>query len=196
MNPVSSPPPPPLHNAADTDESQPPPAPWLPRILAFMMDGILVSAFGILLLTRILLPIHHSEGMHEFSELLADYARQSEQAAETGSSGPPLPDLRESDAITTMFAFAQTTLLLLFWAYFLANEWFLKGATLGKKTFGLQAVSAFSGEAPTLWECLLRTAFKSLALVGHPIMLINFVIALFNRDRRAGHDFLARTRVR
>lgn len=80
------------------------------------------------------------------------------------------------------------------------QEIFFKGQTLGKRIFNLQVVDFHTQEPPTLFSCILRSAWKGAFItLFNPITsilgIINFHIPLFRKDRRAGHDMLTRSYV-
>ena len=71
----------------------------------------------------------------------------------------------------------------------------VSGKSLGKATFGLQALARHDGNPPRFLMALGRSISKGLAILSilTPFFipgLLNFLFALFNRDRRCLHDFL------
>ncbi len=169
------------------------------RFLAFLMDSLLVFFFTLFLLIKILLPQHHAEGMRDFVKAIDGYAAAAEQAKLNGEQPPPVPEPAEDSPMVEMLAFAWQSMILAFWVYFGFSEGIFKGTTLGKRTFGLRTIKIETGQPPHLLESGLRGAIKSLTLLFPlPVPMLwwaNYLIAFFNRNRRAGHDFLSRTMV-
>jgi len=82
-------------------------------------------------------------------------------------------------------------------AYCFIGEACFEGKSLGKATFGLQALSR-TGERPNFLMTLIRSTCKGLAIlcVLTPFFilgLINFLVAFLNKDRRCLHDLLSGT---
>ncbi|MBC2596359.1 RDD family protein [Ruficoccus amylovorans] len=167
------------------------------RMLAFLMDFVLVFFFTLFLLVKVLLPQYHYEGMQEFIATIDGYAASVEEAQLNGEEPPPVPQPTADSPMVAMLAYAWEKAMLIFWIYFGLVEALFKGSTLGKRTFGLRTVKAESGQPAHFFESVLRGAVKTLALL-FPIPLpmlwwINYFVPFFNRRRRAGHDFICRT---
>jgi uncharacterized RDD family membrane protein YckC len=77
------------------------------------------------------------------------------------------------------------------------------GATLGKRVFHLRSAQFGTGAPPRAIESFVRAIVKTVSLaawvaigaLGFPFLLLNLAPIFFNRTRRAGHDFMARTLV-
>lgn len=65
----------------------------------------------------------------------------------------------------------------------------LKGATLGKRLIGLRVVSRDGGQ-PDFLRCLIRSV---VWLIGTTAGSFGFLVALFNRENRALHDYASGT---
>ncbi len=66
----------------------------------------------------------------------------------------------------------------------------LSGGTVGKRMMGLRVVARVDGNAPGFTSSLVRALTW---LLGTPLGSFGFLIALFNRENRALHDFLSGT---
>lgn len=190
-------------------ENQPPPLPIedLPpsaprqaglgvRSLAFIMDFLLVFSFCLFLLMKILLPQYYSDGLYEVSEVFRVYTEQALEAERNGTEPPAVPNILENERIMEMHAYGHGIIMLVTWCYFGLLEGFLRGSTLGKRTFRLRSINLETGQACSFLESALRGATKTIALlVVYPFLWINFLVPLFNQNRRAGHDYISRTMV-
>ncbi len=171
------------------------PAPLLLRLVAFGMDALLLTALLAFLLTRVLLPAGHPEGMEEFNQLIQSYWADLETARETNADPPPAPPFIEYPAIVAMITYSQMLCLVIMTLYFGLAEGLMNGATLGKKVFRLQTFRQDTEEPPGIFASLLRGAFKSLTLVASPLFWIFFAVAILSKQRLTVHDLLTRTRV-
>ena len=74
------------------------------------------------------------------------------------------------------------------------------GATPGKRAVGIRVVTE-AGVAPTFWQAVLRESVIKTVLVSwigglfFLPWLLNYLWPLWDDQSRAGHDFMARTRV-
>jgi uncharacterized RDD family membrane protein YckC len=97
----------------------------------------------------------------------------------------PLPD---TAAVTWVFITALGGVLLAF-LYFAAQEASRHQATLGKRLFGMRVVR-IDGDDLSLGRAVWRTFVK---FFGMTFLYLGWIVALFNADRRALHDFAAGT---
>ena len=85
--------------------------------------------------------------------------------------------------------------------YFALSEIFLGGCTLGKKCFNLRTAYRDSPRLPPLGAQAIRSFIKSIAglslISQNPLLIffMNFLIAFYNKGRKAGHDLISRTSV-
>ena len=170
-----------------------PPA-WSRRLVAFGMDFLLVSV--LLDLVILFLPkLYEKEVESEFTIFI-----QSLRGLDPSKQF----DLAQINEFVHSFNFSQQALALLVLvmviivalpiAYFFVGDFFFKGKSLGKATFGLQVVTLEKGLPPNFLTSLCRSTCKGLAsLILIPIGLLYFLFAFFNRDRRCLHDLLTRT---
>lgn len=174
-----------------------PVAPMHWRLLAFMLDMLLVVLFGFLLLTKVLLPQYHPVG---YSQWMAQSAEQTEQVMMALSEGTALPSLLPdpawySDEMQDMTLYIFEILGLCTLVYFVLCERLMAGGSLGKSMFRLRVISLNTGGAPNIWESFLRSLIKFFTLSVHPVLWVSYLLPFGNRLRRAGHDWLARTLV-
>lgn len=170
-------------------------APMHWRILAFLLDGILVTLFAALLLTRVLLPEYHPVGYSQFYTLMSEHMEATMQAQAAGEAAPKLPDLAEQgDAINAMLNYGVEIFALCALVYFVFCERFMAGGSVGKTMLRLRVISLNTGMPPTIWESFLRGLVKVCPIVV-PLFFVSYLLPFANRMRRAGHDWLARTLV-
>lgn len=189
--PTLSPPPLP----ADPFPENKAPAALLLRSVAFGMDALLLTALLAFLLTRVLLPASHPEGLKEFNQLIQTYWTELEAARETNTEPPAAPPFIEYPAVVGMITYSQMLCLFIMTLYFGLTEGLMNGTTLGKKVFRLQTLRQDTEEPPGIFVSLLRGAFKSLTLVASPLFWTFFAVAILSRQRLTIHDLLTRTRV-
>ena len=166
------------------------------RTLAFIMDASLMTVFTMFVLVRIVLPDQYSDALNAVGEAVHVYSIEVDEARKDDKPMPPPPELSNDQRVIEMFAYGQGLMIISLWLYFLISELALGGTTLGKKIFGLRTVSNLTGEGPPRTsQTILRSGIKAIALYGHPIFFIDYIIAFVTKGNRAGHDFLSRTRV-
>lgn len=163
------------------------PAPMLQRTLAFAMDLSLLTVIAVFLLEVILLPSEFPHELQETRKLMHDLSFYDQIQA--------VDELSPSARNMAVFSF--NTYLFCFWVYFFLSELFMKGTSLGKKTFGLAIVSVKTGEKPGVFDSSFRALSKALGLMALPpfLLLFNYFAPFFNKSRRAGHDFICKTMV-
>ncbi|HQU08893.1 MAG: hypothetical protein B7X06_00235 [Verrucomicrobia bacterium 21-51-4] len=169
------------------DAQAPRPARIYLRIIAFLLDFVLIALLSTVLLGRFILPYQFPDAMAELNAMIDQYM----------ASGK-LPDnlLNLPPSVQNMVHFAQGFTLILWWVYFSALEIGFQGGSLGKKMFKLRAVYYNNGEALSLFGHIIRSAFKTLILLSYfPLLIVNALFMFFNSSRRAGHDYLCRSMV-
>lgn len=162
------------------------------RMVAAVLDIILVALVAVFVITRIILPQH--PGVVEEFKLLME--RQSE-AAERGEQVPSLFSSEEMSAELIRFVQTATlTTFALFWAFFTLSPMLMGGSTLGMRVFNLRIVRADIPLPAGFRAFLFRGFAKTFCLqILSPFLWVFFLLAAFNYRRMAGHDYLARTRV-
>lgn len=192
-------------SSAPGDEPSPRPesAPLGPRAAAFGADvlGILVLFFA----ANLVLFSQNTEVVEElerYTEEMREYQerRQAANGAEEDFGPPPVPS-QEAQRLIQITYMVTLALILL---YFVLGEVLTGGASPGKRLFRLRVVRTDPGAGTnlalgaTVIRSLIKAVSFALAMSLHPIMmlfLVNYLFAFFTRDRRAIHDYLARTAV-
>lgn len=165
------------------------PAPKLLRIVAFLLDILLISVFTFTLLFVFIIPQKYAAPMHDFQKILTRYTQKEHVSQEE-----MLKNITEE--MVEMINFIQIFVIMCFWSYFTLTEYFTGGSSLGKKVFFLRVISVTSLEPPTFFDTLLRSGLKTLSIFAYfPILIINYFFIFGTRDNRAGHDLLCRTLV-
>jgi uncharacterized RDD family membrane protein YckC len=172
-------------SAREETKALPPPVPI--RLVAFLMDFILLSFIGALIAFYLptLLGLEN-----EFDQLLSRFAKLLEEKA---------PDQGEiqrwwkdfylfQDKINFNFYIALTFVL-----YFLLGEIFCKGKSIGKATFSLMTVNAVEISPPSFRQILIRSLLKGLSINIFPLGLANLLFCIFNRDKKCLHDLASGT---
>lgn len=163
-------------------------APSIPiRLVAFLMDFILLSLIGTLIGCYLpsLLGVEN-----EFDQLLSRFAEILEQK---------VPDEGEIERLQKDIYLFQGKIYLNFFlaltfvSYFLLAEIFCKGKTIGKATFSLMTVDAGEVSPPSFRQILIRSLLKGLSITVFELGLANFLFCIFNRDKKCLHDFASGT---
>jgi uncharacterized RDD family membrane protein YckC len=158
------------------------------RIVAFILDLILISTFTIMLLTTFVIPKIYPGALIELKEL----SSQNDQS-QNDLIKKMTPQLKD------MLEISQTIIVLAFWLYFATSEITLKGASLGKLVFSIRVANDTSLEPPSAFDSILRSGFKTFSLLiwfpaWFPLFIvINLFLLFFTKKGQAGHDFLCRT---
>ena len=179
------------------DSSQPVhlPPKWIRRIVAFGMD--LVLFIVILQLVVMFLPQLYGERVEqEFQDLVFSASQLNpEDHFDTEKMAMFIKESGVSEETLSMIGFIVVCAFILPVFYCFFGEFFFRGKSLGKATFGLQAVSRRDGFPPRFPIALSRSLIKGMAILCllTPFFLpglLNFLFAFFNRERRCLHDFL------
>ncbi len=165
------------------------------RLVAFVMDFILLSV--LLQLTALFLPkIYGEEVEREFHNLILTASQLNpEDHFDTEKMAKFIRESGASDQTKEVIALIVVCALALPVTYCFIGEFFFSGKSLGKATFGMQALARQNGHPPRFFMALGRSMCKGLAIlcILTPLFipgLLNFFFALFNRDRRCLHDLL------
>jgi uncharacterized RDD family membrane protein YckC len=153
------------------------------RLWAVSMDMILIHSIVISLLIFWILPSYFYDTWQNFMRLL--------QTNALATSMSLLPS-----EIIRMLWISQKISFALTWAYFGFSEWFWQGRTLGKAILAIRSISTgASGQTPRLWQHILRSWIKSIALSAPlPFFLLDILPLCFPKShRRCLHDWLSRT---
>lgn len=163
------------------------PAPKLARIIAFLLDIILIMVFTFTVLFVFVIPQKYATPMQEFQKIVVSYTQKEKVTEEE-----ILKDLTEE--MVEMIHFIQIFVISCFWGYFTLIEYFTGGSSLGKKAFSLQVMNANTLKPPSFFDTLLRSGLKTLSIFAYfPYLVINYFFIFGTRDSRAGHDLLCRT---
>jgi uncharacterized RDD family membrane protein YckC len=191
----------PFQPTAGHPEDEPPPEPQssllMPRIGAFAAD---MFCLLILFFLANFLIFSQNPGVTQELEQFTEEMREFREAPD---SGAPEPTLSEEAQRLIQITYAVSLALVLL--YFMMSEAFTRGASPGKLLFKLRVIRTDPGQAHAplpLGATVMRSVIKgislTLAMTMQPLMLLllfNYFFAFFTRDRRAVHDYLARTKV-
>ena len=179
----------------DSSQSAPIPPKWIHRIVAFGMD--LVLFIVILQLVVMFLPKLYGERVEqEFQDLIFSASQLNpEDHFDTEKMALFIKESGVSEETLSLIGFIVVCAFTLPVFYCFFGEFFFRGKSLGKATFGLQAVSHRDGSSPRFAIALSRSLIKGMAILClltpfYLLGLLNFLFAFFNRERRCLHDFL------
>lgn len=163
------------------------------RGLAFLLDFILISAVGSVIIWKIALPQSHPAALTEYLE----FSRQLFEWLQAMSDSPEAPMPTPSNSLAEAIGIANELQMLCFWLYFAIGEAFFKGCSLGKRICRIRSVSTVTlGHLPIM-AGIVRGGLKTLTLyLFFPIGMFATLMALrFNKRKQMGHDMLSRTAV-
>lgn len=162
------------------------------RIVAFLMDYILILAATVMVSTQILYPMFHPGFLEASREFLQ--SQQNEEIApgffEQMQGYMEFQYKHEAAANDTAFLAAMMT-----WLYFALSELFLRGSTLGKKIFKLSLIDLKTLNRPDGKTIILRNCLKTLSVIMPLLFVVNLAFVFSNRLRMAGHDRISKTLV-
>ena len=176
--------------------SEYPPANIMLRSIAFLLD-----MFLIIFITLTILGALYPEGMEVFKNHSQQISNSNSETPDFETITNNLEKLAEDNPqFYNLMMMSQPLTFFLLLIYFTLSEVLLGGSTLGKKIFNLRTAYRDSPRIPPLGQLFVRSSVKTIAALslGHPVLFIlvgNFMIAFFRKDRRAGHDLLTRTSV-
>jgi len=173
------------------------------RLLALVMDSVLILLLTSFALSRVFMPTVDRDGYVQLQKEWQQYSWVAEAAAAEGEEKPPLELSDRSEVLLLQAAGAGVGLV---WLLFLVGELFCRGSSIGKKIFRLRVVRSADFKRLRLHEVLLRTTLKtailflllSIILKFTPLVAILLLILLallpmLNSYRLFLHDYLCRT---
>ena len=170
-----------------------PPASIGLRGLAFLLDFILISAVGSIIIWKIALPQSHPAAFTELTEwaqALVTWWGDRDTAIDA-----PLPE--PSKSLAEAIAIANELQMLCFWLYFSLGEAFFAGSSLGKRICRIRSISTVTLDKPPIMAGIIRGGLKTLTIFFFfPIgMIATLVTLFFNKRHQMGHDMMSRTAV-
>lgn len=170
-----------------------PPAGIRLRGLAFLLDFILISAVGSVIVWKVALPQSHPAALTEYLE----FSRQLFEWMQTMPETPEAPMPTPSNSLAEAIGIANELQMLCFWLYFGIGEAFFKGCSLGKRICRIRSVSTVSLGHLSIATGIVRGGLKTLTLyLFFPIGMIATLVGIrFNKRKQMGHDMLSRTAV-
>ena len=130
---------------------------WL-KALAFILDFVLVSAVGSVIVWKFALPQSHPAAFSEliqWSESMIAWYADRENSPEA-----PIPN--PSKSLKQALAVANEIQLLIFWIYFAIGEAFFAGSSLGKRICCICSVSTINLSSPPIMAGIVRGGLKTL----------------------------------
>ncbi|WP_309380375.1 RDD family protein [Cerasicoccus frondis] len=182
---------------AKRNPSQPPPLPQqlpeLPvivvatrekRTISALLDFSIILLVAGFLLSKFFWPTMYPQTWTEYMAWSEAYMQDF----------PEIPPLSMSAQEGILFAYTLTAGLV--WLYFFLSEVLMQGSSLGKSVFGLRVMSLRHAGPPTPLEAGVRASIKaSCIFMVVPLLVVNYFVMLFHRQRQALHDIPASTLV-
>lgn len=164
-------------------------APLFRRVIAYFLDLVLILTLVMVLLPSWVFPRHAAAGWHLLLRLQQANGHLTAETIQALSPG-------DRAALLQLFRATQLLCLGVHFFYFFVLEVLTRGGSLGKRIVHLAIVPAPGRGRPGTWELCLRTLVATLCgLLFFPLLALNFLWALFRRDRRCCHDLWFGTQV-
>lgn len=166
-------------------------APHFHRIVAFLLDTILVTVASAFLLSVFILPEYFPGAQDRLQEQVQEYLKLLQAARDQGNL---MVEMSFDRIVQEAIGACVFWFLGLFSLYNAIGEAFFRGSSIGKRMFALQVVSVITLEPLGFVEAFLRSSLKAFSLMVYaPLLWINYFLAFFGTKRQCGHDFLMRT---
>ncbi|MFP6899362.1 MAG: RDD family protein [Opitutales bacterium] len=176
----------------------PTPAPVFLRMIAFGMDCLFI-----IFATYTVAQFFFQSEMAAAISTMEDYESQLqtlERSLQKGNQSAEAEIRRILEELVqepSVVEFTKTMVYCVFWValtYWFTGERFFAGSSLGKRVFSIASLDLRDGCSPGTGTCLLRALLKTIPILQQ-LLAVSFLVALFNRRRMAGHDYLCRTMV-
>ena len=172
------------------------PAPLFLRMVAFVMDCIFV-VFASLILVQGFFPDEIASGrktMESYNDEMLTLEEAANRGDRTANEAMQrlLENLIQEPSWVAMIEAVILSFLCTAITYWFVGERFFAGSSLGKRMFSLATINLTDGNAPGTGIALFRSFLKAIPLVQQYLTL-SYLVALFNRRRRTGHDWACRT---
>ena len=164
-----------------------PPARIRLRIIAFLMDALLLFLVANFIILKLLFPEVHPGAMTEYTVWFETFILSlTEGSGKFPAMNPSLIDAMND---------AYSVQIIVAWFYFGIGESFFNGGSLGKRTFRLRSISTITLGPVSVFNGIFRAGLKTiLFFYFFPVLLTGALLATcFNRRKQAGHDLLSRT---
>ncbi|MDR1438333.1 MAG: RDD family protein [Puniceicoccales bacterium] len=157
------------------------------RTLAYAMDIFLALLLAMVLLSLWILPRYHGLGLEVLQKLRGSGLQLSSTALASLSKDEQMALLR------LLGTFQWVTMAVIFFHFFL-GEMLGNGSSIGKRIFRMRVVSNGPNRPYNALLICSRTMISTVcAMVLFPFLAVNFIVALFRKDRRCIHDLLTGT---
>ena len=188
---------------------------FLPRVLAYVIDIIIVSIITASIMMVIPQNKNYDKYVEEYKKIQTDYMDKKIDTKEyVDKSAPVVYDIDYSNCASMIAE------VVVFMGYFIGVQYALKGKTLGKKLMKIKVVST-KNENLTLNQIVIRALIVNSVLINLLIIgallfvgkdyyyytslgfqalegllvIVSLVMILFRKDGRGLHDLCASTRV-
>lgn len=159
------------------------------RVLAYALDLALAVTLALMLLTLWVIPRYYSEPFALLQDLQAQGNTLNAQSMMQFT-----PEQQRS--VVQLLGTTQWIMISVIFLYFFFSEHFSHGQSLGKRIFRLCVIPKGNKRQLTSFDYLLRSLISTLCLTTFfPVLLLDFVWAMFRKDRRTWHDLTTNTMV-
>lgn len=171
-----------------------PPAPFIYRALASILDILLAFVLISMLLKQVILPYYDGQA---FSELKSIFYQSQQPIGAEGSAFAFTSLNQYPPEVQKLINYALGVSMLLLWVYFGVLDMLLHGKSLGKRVFRLKVVNSIHFKELNVFEYLVRSIIKGLCLtvIFPAVLLLNLLPALLSKRRQCGHDWISRSMV-
>jgi uncharacterized RDD family membrane protein YckC len=181
------------------DKKVPPPLPdetayvlvslWK-RGLAFVVDTFVITILLVLFHNVVMIPRYYEGGLAQFEHdgmlFLQEY--QTLLSEDRG-----IDEMVIKPSVEDAMKYLTLVLFLGFILYFSLMELILDNSSLGKKIFKIKSLNKITKSPPHPLQAIVRSIFKSLAMLSGAFFIVDIIIAFFTRNRQTIHDLMSGT---
>lgn len=157
------------------------------RLIAFLLDTLLIGAFVLMVIGTFVIPQYYGAAAAELKEAIFEVA---------GDSSVTQSELlaKVSPQVLEMIHSCQAFSLFGFWLFYALSEIITGGSSLGKKVLSIRTISLRKMARPSYVESFVRAGLKTMALLAFfPFLLVSFLVIFISKYNQTGHDILTRT---
>ena len=177
-----------------------PEASFLIRLVAFLLDYLLLSFISFFIITQIILPQNSLLSMDQLIAWLEAYTSwlETEKSAAQSTAVPmaiPMPMPMPSIQVRDTLSLISESFTLIFFTYFFIGDFALKGSSIGKKIFNIRTLSLIQPIKIPVFHALIRSMVKTMMLFHFfpIILLIAFATKFLHKRKSWGHDIVSHT---
>lgn len=160
------------------------------RGLAFLVDTFVITILLVLFHNVVMIPRYYEGGLAQFEQ---DGMAFLEEYQKLLSEGRGIDEMVIKPSVEDAMKYLTLVLLLGFILYLSLMELILDNSSLGKKIFKIKSLNKITKFQPHPLQAIVRSVFKSLAMLSGAFFFVNIIPAFFTRNRQTIHDLMSGT---